>query len=213
MNNRHQFFSLCACGVFAIIISTACPFNKIEGSVNNNNEVLPYTVMKAVVNISDTEYITTTRALKSNKIPDSVFEMKHLKYLYISGMDCDYGDNTHCWSISEVPEKIGQLTELETLSLIVNSISSLPVSVSKLSKLRMLDLTDNLNLEQVDFITSLPQLESLSLFGCRIKKLPANISVLKNLKQLGLTGNPIQPEEINRLKRELPHCKIVFTHS
>jgi Leucine-rich repeat (LRR) protein len=162
--------------------------------------------------INDTAYLTTTRQLQRNKIPDSVFMMKNLKHLSISGMDCDYGDHTHCWGISEIPSQIGQLTQLETLSLTLNGISSLPATMSALTRLRMLDLTDNLNLEQADMITALTNLETLYLFGCRIKKLPANIGVLKNLKHLGLTGNPVDAEELKRLKKELPHCEIIFAH-
>jgi hypothetical protein len=40
-----------------------------------------------------TLYSSTTNILRSNTIPDEIFDMKNLKHLHIQGMDCDYGDN------------------------------------------------------------------------------------------------------------------------
>ena len=39
----------------------------------------------------DTVYVANIDMLKSNHIPDSVFQMKKLKQLWISGKDCDMG--------------------------------------------------------------------------------------------------------------------------
>src|SRR5258705_5692559 len=83
----------------------------------------------------DTTYSTTTQQLKSNSIPDSVFEMTSLRHLTIIGMDCDYGDHTHCWGITEIPIEIKNLKKLTTLSLNVNAIRTIPIELSELKNL------------------------------------------------------------------------------
>jgi hypothetical protein len=47
-------------------------------------------VLSARTENTDTVYSATTQQLKSDQLPDSVFEMKHLKHIYVTGMDCDY---------------------------------------------------------------------------------------------------------------------------
>ncbi|MCW3108592.1 MAG: Leucine rich repeat protein [Segetibacter sp.] len=90
----------------------------------------------------DTVYVANTDMLKSNHIPDSVFQMKHLKQLWISGKDCDNGlhnDNTpndgiKCWMIKKIPPEIGNLTELDTLGLTLGAFGKFPDEISKLSR-------------------------------------------------------------------------------
>jgi hypothetical protein len=160
---------------------------------------------------NDTLFYSTTRELRSNLIPDSVFLMINLRHLAIMGMDCDYGDHTTCWMITEIPKKIANLRELVSLTLNVNAISTIPEEITQLKKLRFLDLTDNLNITNADVLSGLQNLEKLYLFGCGLKKLPNDIGQLKNLKYLGLTGNPISNDEIARIKKELPYCEVIFS--
>jgi Leucine-rich repeat (LRR) protein len=160
-----------------------------------------------------TLYSSTTNILRSNTIPDEIFDMKNLKHLHIQGMDCDYGDNTSCWMIVEIPGKIANLKLLETLSLNVNAIDSLPDEAGKLENLKLLDLSDNSNLSYIEPVTVLENLEELFLFGCsRLNKLPANMGNLKKLRKLGLTGSGIDKAEMDRIKRLLPYCKIIFSN-
>ena len=155
-------------------------------------------------------YSTTTRALKNSKIPDSVFRIVRLEQLTVSGMDCDYGDNTACWMIREIPGEIRNLKYLKRLRLNLNAITTIPNELTELKYLELVDLTDNSALENIDNLTKIESLEYLYLYGCGLTKMPEKIGKLKNLKELGLAGNHISGDEKERIKRELPNCDIKF---
>jgi Leucine-rich repeat (LRR) protein len=164
-----------------------------------------------------TVYSETTLKLKSNTIPPDVFKMTRLLKLSVIGMDCDYtdvddngNDVTKCWTIREIPEEIKELKQLEALVLRVNSIQNLPEAINSLENLRVLDLTDNPGLSNIDPIVGVENLEELVLFGCSLTKLPEGIGKLKKLKYLGLTGNNLDKTEQNRILKALPTCEIVF---
>jgi len=74
--------------------------------------------------------------MRVEHIPDSVFEMRNLKTLSITGMDCDYiilDDNGEevkdCWMIREIPRRIKGLQELEHLELSLNAIAKIPKEI------------------------------------------------------------------------------------
>ena len=157
-----------------------------------------------------TVYYNTTRELKNNQIPDSVFQMKKLRHLAIQGMECDYGDTKNCWAISEIPKQINNLKELETLTLNVNAIKTLPIEIRELHNLKSLDLTDNQGISDIENIVYLTNLEELALYGCNLEKLPVEIGKLKKLKHLGISGNNFEETEIERIKKALPNCEITF---
>jgi hypothetical protein len=165
---------------------------------------------------SSATFIASTKDLKSNLIPDSVFKMTELKSLMIFGEDCDYRlydkdgkDTTKCWMIKEIPPSIGNLVNLDTLRLTLGAFAKFPDEVSKLKKLRFLDLTDTY-MANIDNLTSLNNLNQLLLFGCGLSKLPNNIEKLTNLKYIGLVGNNLDNTEINRIKKALPNCEVYF---
>jgi hypothetical protein len=166
--------------------------------------------------LTDTAYGKTTRELRSNKIPDSVFQMLHLKYLGISGEDCDRRlidsngkDVTQCWMINEIPPEIKNLKNLSTIRITLNTIRMLPPEIGELQNLKLIDLTDG-GLSNVDAVTQIAGLEYLYLYGCNIQKLPAEIGKLTHLKELGLVGNHIDEAEQKRIKLALPNCRITF---
>jgi Leucine-rich repeat (LRR) protein len=159
---------------------------------------------------TDTVYYASTKQLKSNHIPDSVFQMTNLKHLAIQGMDCDYGDHEHCWEISEIPIQVKTLINLETLSLIVNSIDNVPIELTKLKKLVSVDFSDNAGFQNIDNISKITSLQYLLLYGCGLTKLPDSIGRLINLKYLGLVGNNFDKQEQQRIKKVLPGCSIKF---
>lgn len=162
-------------------------------------------------------YSNQTSRMKSNVIPDSVFQMINLKTLSITGTDCDYvefddnGKNiTKCWMLKEIPEKICNLIKLEYLQLNVNAIQKIPKEIRELNNLKVLDLTDNPSLYQIDNIILLENLEELYLDGCNLTKLPENLAKLNKLKRIGLVGNNFDKQEIERIKKELHKCEIIL---
>lgn len=166
---------------------------------------------------TDTVYFSNTDILKSNHIPDSVFQMKQLKQLWISGKDCDTGlhddnkpdDGIKCWMINNIPVEIGNLTGLDTLVLTLGLFEKFPAEISKLKKLRYLDLSDSY-MTSIDNLTTLKNLNRLLLYGCRLSKLPDSIGNLTNLKFIGLVGNNLDSFEIKRIKKALPNCEVHY---
>ena len=97
-----------------------------------------------------TYYKSSTAELGSEHIPESVFQMTNLRFLSITGSDCDYvevdnkgNDITRCWMINEIPSQIKNLKQLETLDLNLNAISKIPIELTELKNLKSLDLEDN----------------------------------------------------------------------
>jgi Leucine-rich repeat (LRR) protein len=166
----------------------------------------------------DSVYITSTQELQSNKIPDSVFQMKMLKTLMVFGSDCDYGgphddnkphDGIKCWMINEIPLKIANLVLLDTLRLTLGAFGKFPYEVANLKNLRFLDLTDTF-MSDINNLMTLKNLNQLWLYGCGLSKLPDNIGNLSNLKFIGLVGNNLDISEVNRIRKALPNCKVYY---
>jgi Leucine-rich repeat (LRR) protein len=161
--------------------------------------------------------LTSTQELKSNKIPDSIFEMKMLKTLMIFGSDCDYGlhddnkpnDGIQCWMIKEIPSKIANLVNLDTLRLTLGAFMKFPSEIANLKRLRFMDLTDSYMLD-INNLMTLKNLNQLWLYGCGLSKLPDNIGNLSNLKFIGLVGNNLSSSEVNRIKKALPNCNVYY---
>ena len=164
----------------------------------------------------DTAYSASTKQLRSNKIPDSIFHMTNLLKLEISGEDCDTrqfdekgNDITQCGMINEIPKQIESLKNLTTLRLTLNAIKTIPNELTELKNLKLINLTDNAALEEVDNLAKMQSLKYLLLYGC-LTKLPDNISELKNLRELGLVGNNLDKSEQTRIKKALPNCIVRF---
>ncbi|WP_027292480.1 leucine-rich repeat domain-containing protein [Robinsoniella sp. KNHs210] len=122
------------------------------------------------------------------KIPESIGELSKLKYL--STYSVYYNDLDKEVGITQLPESIGNCTELEEINLTGASITSLPKSITKLKKLTKLDLSQCLNLKslpadiggmsaltQLDLEVVLPDIGQISV-------LPDSIVNLTNLTEL-----------------------------
>nr|WP_315197686.1 leucine-rich repeat domain-containing protein [uncultured Flavobacterium sp.] len=166
----------------------------------------------------DSNFVFSAKELKSNSIPDWVFKMKMLKHISINGMFPEYIHEDYgayhikddCYRIQEIPPQIKELSSLTSLSLFDNDIQTIPIELSTLKKLKIIDLSNNSGLENVDNIEKIASLEFLSFYGCHLTEMPANIGTLKHLKELDLQGNSINGKEQIRIKKALPNCKIRF---
>lgn len=167
----------------------------------------------------DSSFIISAEELKSNSIPDWVFKMKRLKHIEIVGMfpeyvHEDYGSyhiKDDCYRIQEIPSTIKELSTLTSLSLPDNDIQTIPIELSALKTLKIIDLSGNEELDNVNNIEKIVNLEYLYLSRCHLTEMPANIGNLKHLKELDLEGNWINGMEQIRIKKALPNCKIKFS--
>ncbi len=95
-------------------------------------------------------------------------------------------------NLTSLPTSIGKLTKLKTLHLHKNLLSDLPPSFGKLSNLEELDIKNNLFTNLPDPICKLPQLKRLNLSSNPLTGLPDNITKLQHLEELGLSMNVFQ---------------------
>jgi len=105
--------------------------------------------------------------------------------------------------ISSLPEAIGQLSRLQRLDISNNSISSLSEAISQLTRLQGLDLSRNKISSLPEAIGKLSQLQGLYLWGNKIRSLPEAIYQLSQLQELALRENKIRslPEAIGKLSQ------------
>lgn len=134
-----------------------------------------------------------------NSLPKSIGTLVNLEALYLS-------EN----KLTDLPREIWKLTSLKELHLFGNPITELHSRIGQLENLEILDL-GNTQLESIPKrIGKLENLKTLRLDDNKLTELPKEIEKLVNLKELFLSGNPMSPEEIERIEKLLPNCRIVF---
>jgi len=104
--------------------------------------------------------------------------------------------------LSEIPNCIGNLQNLESFYLTDNPLESLPESLGNLQNLEILHLYE-LNLRSLpESIGNLQNIKELFLYWNRLISLPESIGNLKKLKVLRLFGNNLSslPESIGNLQ-------------
>ena len=111
-----------------------------------------------------------------------------------------------------IPNSIGSLRNLTQLVLAYNQLDSIPDSIRRLTNLDHLDLEGN-RFTTFPTITSLTNLEDLNLSNNQITSIPRTIEDLTNLEDLNLSSNPIQhiPEcigHLNLLRLNLAYTQL-----
>lgn len=103
--------------------------------------------------------------------------------------------------MTDLPESIGYMQNLDTLILSKNGLKFIPDTIGYLSNLSDLDLSSNAIQELTPCISYLKKLKTLSLAYNQISYLPTTITGLANLISLDLTRNPLRvlPAEISQL--------------
>lgn len=152
--------------------------------------------MLSCTTLKDLNYSLEGTSLNLSKkglteIPEEVFDMKDLKVLRLYGNHLD-----------SIPERIGELANLERLYLGKNDIVYLPNSIGRLKKLEILSIQYN-ELESLpDSLLYLDSLEQLLLNQNNIKSLPDSIGRMKKLSRLELNFN-----ELSALPASITECK------
>ncbi|MBI5715702.1 MAG: leucine-rich repeat domain-containing protein [Chloroflexi bacterium] len=95
--------------------------------------------------------------------------------------------------LTELPEALGQLTQLQSLNLSYNQLTTLPEWLGQLTQLRSLDISYNRLTALPRSIGKLTQLKSLDLSGNQLTTLPEALGQLTQLQSLRLSNNNLTP--------------------
>lgn len=91
--------------------------------------------------------------------------------------------------LTELPEALGKLTQLQSLNLEKNQLRELPEWLQNLAQLQALKLSDNQLTKLPEWIGSLTQLQALDLSSNQLAALPEALGALTNLQTLELFSN------------------------
>jgi Leucine-rich repeat (LRR) protein len=165
-----------------------------EIDVNKITDVILYDV---------TSDILTKYNITNDDIINNLIKFKNLKKLYID------------LNLTQLPDSIGNLTNLIDLNLQNNKLSELPDSISNLKKLQKLTFYSNNFTNIPDVIFKLTSLISLNFSSNNLTEIPDDIKYLNKLKELYLVNNnlselPDSIKELNNLE-ELNLNETKFT--
>jgi internalin A len=104
--------------------------------------------------------------------------------------------------LAEVPESLGQLSQLQALYLSGNQLTSVPESLGQLSQLQVLNLSGNQLTLVPESLGQLSQLQVLNLSGNQLTTVPEPLGQLSQLQALYLSDNQLTtvPESLGRLR-------------
>ncbi|MQL69319.1 hypothetical protein Taro_001608, partial [Colocasia esculenta] len=131
------------------------------------------------------------RHCEIKEVPESIGDMKHLRYLDLSGNPL----------LRHLPESLGDLYNLQTLKVEgCGSLRALPARTSELTNLRHLQADDEL-VSDIDGLGKLTNLEELSVRGRKVREL-GGMSMLRKLSIWNLEEVESKEEVLQiRLKR------------
>ncbi len=103
--------------------------------------------------------------------------------------------------LTELPESLGQLTQLQALDLTSNQLTALPESLGQLTQLQALFLSYNQLTALPESLGQLTQLQTLYLMGNQLTALPKSFGQLTQLQSLYLNNNQLiaLPESLGQL--------------
>jgi Leucine-rich repeat (LRR) protein len=93
--------------------------------------------------------------------------------------------------LTELPESLGQLPQLQSLDLSSNQLTALPESLGQLPQLQSLDLSSNQLTALPESLGQLTQLRSLNLSQNQLVALPGSLGQLTQLRSLNLSYNQL----------------------
>ena len=96
--------------------------------------------------------------------------------------------------LTEIPEVLGNLTQLTTLHLAGNQLTEIPEVLGNLTQLTELDLHENQLTEIPESLENLTQLTTLYLSNNQLTEIPEVLGNLTQLEEIGLDNNPLNPE-------------------
>lgn len=112
--------------------------------------------------------------------------------------------------LSTLPNSILNLAYLQELSIYENNLTSLPTSIHNLVHLRLFEMNFNALTNIPVQIGSLVNITEMDLRYNRLHYLPTEIHSLTQLHKLNLSGNLFSTFERRRIQSLLPKCQITF---
>jgi len=112
--------------------------------------------------------------------------------------------------LKSLPKEISQIQSLEGLYLSNNQISAFPKAILELKNLKYLYLSGNQLKEIPSEIKQLKNLKWLGIGRNQIKNLPETLEDLPNLSWLDISQNNLSESEIEKIKEDLKHVKLVI---
>ena len=136
-----------------------------------------------------------------SEVPDAVFELTHLNELKLGHWSDS--NKQHRNKITQLPDAISRLQNLQHLDLSSNQLTKLPETLAQLPRLQHLDISNNKLSELPPVICQLPNLQLLDMSNNEIKNLPEQIAVLDQLLRLNLSKNLLRslPEAFKSLQK------------
>jgi len=132
-------------------------------------------------------------AIYMQAVPNAILQVKNLKYLAISRLQC-----------KALPEAISDIWSLQALHVTYSDLLELPKSIGKLQKLRKLNLYRCGELKCLpDSIGDCQNISSIDLCYCeKLRVLPESIGRIENLRVLKLANTKIEklPSSITTLR-------------
>jgi C-terminal of Roc, COR, domain/Ras of Complex, Roc, domain of DAPkinase/Leucine rich repeat len=103
--------------------------------------------------------------------------------------------------LTELPESLSQLTQLQLLELPFNQLTALPESFGQLTQLQSLDLSKNRLATLPESFGQLTQLQSVDLSRNELTALPESLGQLTQLQSLNLSKNQLTalPKSLGQL--------------
>jgi Leucine-rich repeat (LRR) protein len=114
--------------------------------------------------------------------------------------------------LDKLPDEIGNLKKLKTLNIRNNKLENLPVSIAQCIALEMLDVKANL-LKELPDLNALPALTYLNLSfnpDLNIDSNAGKFSKLKALKKLDLSYNNISKSTLQLIRDQYPMAEVIY---
>lgn len=153
-----------------------------ESNYTNIKDALENSENIFVLNLNSLQFDVADKSLSSGSDGSKKLSVKIGELINLESLTLDIN------GINALPGEIGNLKKLCLLSAQLNKLSTLPPGMEALKNLKVLNLGKN-NFQQFpEMITGFTALEVLNFEGNPITVLPATIGSLKNLKELNLAN-------------------------
>ncbi len=182
-----------------------------------------YPLAYDITEMKETTLALDLRNRDLDSLPQDVFRHTQLKILMLAGnqlkqLPPEIGNLKNLIflglsrnQLEQLPSELGDLENLRALQVFSNQLIQLPPELGKLQNLISLHLFNNQLTQLPAEIGNIKNLTLLELGRNQLRQLPPDLGNLKNLKTLYLIGNPLNQGELNRIRKMLPQCEIMFS--